>query len=337
MSIDILKEELKTEKIRNLYLFYGEEEFLKKHYFDSIEKIVLKDDVTGLNKTVIDGKVDIQKIYEACETLPAFLERKLVLVKNSGLFKPKKDSAKKGTKDEFLEYLQTLPPYNCLIFYEESIDKRIKLVDAIKKNGLIVEFPHQKQNDIVKWACKIFKSHKKQIDTEAVSFLIETSEPGMTEILNEINKLLLFAGEKSTIEIDDIKKVCTKSVKSRIFDLTDAIAEKNINLALKLLNDMVILKEPMSKILFMIARQLRQILEMKLLILEGLGAKEASSHMGITPYIGNKILKQTKIFTVDALKEAVQEALDLDLSIKTGKINDRIAAEMLIFKLSEKT
>jgi DNA polymerase-3 subunit delta len=91
----------------------------------------------------------------------------------------------------------------------------------------------------------------------------------MNEILNEINKLVSYSGNREKIGILDVRKVCTKSIKSRIFDLTDAVAEKNRTKAFKILEDMVILKEPMPRILFMITRQLRHVLEMKLLIMLG--------------------------------------------------------------------
>lgn len=335
MSVDKLKEEIKNKSFNSLYLFYGEEDYLKKFYLSSIEKIILAEDQTGLNKIVIDGKVEVQKIIEACETMPVFCEKKLVIVKNSGMFKPKKEgSGKQNTKDDLLDYLEEVPSYTCLIFFEEGIDKRLKIVDVVKKKGLIVEFPFQKQPELVKWVVKAVKSNSKEIDTDTASYLIDISEPGMTEILNEINKVILFLGDRTKVTVDDIKKVCTKSVKSRIFDLTDAIAEKNANTALKLLNDMIILKEPLPKILFMIARQLRHTLEMKLLCSSGMGIKEACSKMGITPYVGNKILKQANSFSKDKLTAAIKEALELDLSIKTGRINDRTAAELLICNLA---
>ncbi|MCX7921923.1 MAG: DNA polymerase III subunit delta [Clostridia bacterium] len=343
MSIDILKDDLKKNNLRSLYLFYGPEDYLKKYYTEGIEKQLLTEDMKTLNKIVLEGKVDVRKITDNCETMPVFSERKVVIVKNSGIFKSKKKSDEaegkgksKGQNDELVSYLQNVPDYNCLIFYEEEIDKRMKAVDAIKKNGLIVEFAYQKPPELVKWVVKVFKSHKKEVDPMTAAQLIDISEQGMTEILNEINKLTLYLGDRTKVTGADIEKVCTKSVKSRIFDLTDAVAEKNASKALILLNDMIILKEPMPKILFMLARQFRQVLEMKLLGEDGLNSGEAASKMGITPYAAGKILKQAKSFTVDMLKEAVEACLEFDVAIKTGKMNDRIAAELLIARFSTK-
>lgn len=335
MSIDVLKEDLKNNKLKNLYLFYGQEEFLKKYYIDSIEKDILQNDLSSLNKIVLEGKFDMQKLEDACETMPVFSERKLVLVKNSGLFKSGKDGAKQqSVKDNLLNYLKNVPSYTVLVFYEEEIDKRLKTVDAVKKNGLIVEFSFQKPAELVKWVMKVFKSYKKEIGMDVASYLIEICEQGMTEILNEVKKLVMFVGERNNITIEDIDKVCTKSVKSKIFDLTDAVAEQNLDKALSLLNDMIMIKEPLPKILFMITRQLRHVLEMKLLCKEGMSVKEASAKIGIAPFAGGKVANQAKSFSEEKLKEGIKEAFELDLAIKTGRINDRVAAELLINKLA---
>jgi DNA polymerase III subunit delta len=325
MSIDILKEELKNKKVRNLYLFYGPEEYLKQYYINTIEDMILKADFKSLNKIIFEGKSDSKKIIDISETVPMFSDKKLIIIKNSNLLKPNKkaqddDGKGKPINDEFLSFLQNIPEYACVLFYETEIDKRMKAIDIIKKNGLIIEFPFQKPAELIKWVLKAFKSHKKEIDVLTASRLIETSEQGMNEILNEINKVVMF----------------TKSIKSRIFDLTDAIAEKNITAALKLLNDMVILKEPIPKILFMITRQLRHVLEMKLLNAKGLSGNEAATRIKVSPYAASKLQKQTKYFNIEVLKNAIEESLDLDLAIKTGKLNDRIALELLISKLAEK-
>lgn len=339
MSLDILKEDLKNNRIRTLYLFYGPEDYLKKHYTDSIEKSLLTEDLKTLNKVVLEGKAEINRILDNCETLPIFSDRKVVIVKNSGLFKPVKktgDTAKKGKpgSDELSAVLQDLPDHVCLVFYEQEIDKRIKAIDAIKKNGLVVEFAYQKPDELVKWVIKRFKASSIDIDMSTASRLVENCEQGMTEILNEMEKLSSYLGNKQKVTVQDIEKICTKSIKSRVFDLTDAIAEKNSSKALKLLNDMVVLKEPIPKILFMIARQFRQILQVKLLHNEGSNTAEIASKLGLAPFIAGKILKQAGSFTVEKLKKAMEASLEFDIALKTGKIEDMTAAELLIIEFS---
>lgn len=343
MSISILKKELKNGIIRNLYLFYGPEEYLKKYYLSSISDKLLSDDaLKEMNMMVLEGRVEVEKLKDYCMALPMFSENKIVIVKNSGLFKSQrksreedsKSSGGKGRKDELSEFLEDVPSYTCLVFLEDEIDKRLKAAGVIKKHGLMVEFDYQKPADLAKWVVKAFEASKKKIDILTASMLVENSERGMTEILNEVNKVILYVGDRRQITGEDIEKVCTKSIKSMIFDLTDAAAERDSSKALKLLNDMIALKEPVPKIFFMLARQLRLVLQMKLLMEEGMSINEAISRMSLSPYAARKIAKQTDGFSVDALKDALKECLMLDEAVKSGKLGDRAAVELLIAKMS---
>lgn len=339
MSVDLLKEDIKNKKIRNIYLFYGVEEYLKKYYTDTIEKILVNEDMKTLNVITLEGKIEDRKVIEACETMPVFSERKVVVVKNSGFFKSKKKSGEQVREEtpqnkELETYLRNIPDHVCLIFYETEINKNLKILNVIKNNGLIVEFPFQKPADLVKWVVKVFRSYGKDIGNIAASRLVDSCEQAMNDILNEIEKVVLYIGDRTKVTENDVEIICTKSIKSRIFDLTDAIVEKNGIRALKFLDDMLALKEPVLKIFYMITRQFRQILEMKLLMEEGMGSVEAASRMGVTAYTAGKLSKQARNFTVKKLKDALEESLMLDAAIKNGRLEDRTAVELLIAKFA---
>lgn len=338
MSEALLKKAIKDKEIGSLYLFYGPEEYLKRNYTDYIEANLLSDDFKLLNKVVLEGKASPSAIIDNCETLPVFSDKRMVIVKNSGLFKGKKkaeEADKKGkANDSLAQFLQNVPEHACLIFIETEIDKRIKYVDLIKKNGLIVEFDYRKPEELAAWVIKRVKAGNHEVDLKTAAQLVEYCEPGMDDISNEINKLCAYAGDRQKISLTDIKKVCTKSVKSRVFDLTDAIAAKQCAKALTLLNDMVVLKEPMPKVMYMIARQFRQLLQVKLLSLEGATQAEITSRLKLPPYFSGKILKQAQRFSLEKLESAISTGLELDLAIKTGKMEDKAAIELMIAGMS---
>ena len=338
MSEELLKKAIKNKDIGNLYFFYGPEEYLKRNYTEYIEKNLLTEEFKLLNKVVLEGKTSPSAIIDNCETLPVFSERKLVVVKNSGIFKGKKKAEETGKKgkqeDELAQFLQNVPKHACLIFIETEIDKRIKYVDLIKKNGLIVEFDYRKPEELTSWVIKRMKAGEHEIDLNTAAQLVEYCEPGMDDVTNEIAKLCAYSGDRQKITMADIKKVCTKSVKSRVFDLTDAIAAKQCARALLLLNDMVVLKEPMPKVMYMIARQFRQLLQVKLLSREGATQAEITSRLKLSPYFSGKILKQAQSFTLEKLEAAISTGLELDIAIKTGKLGDRAAVELMITNMS---
>jgi len=339
MSISILKQEVKSKKFRKLYLFYGPEDYLKNHYLHCIEDSLVDDNLKMLNRIVLEGKVDVTEISDNCETMPVFSEKKVVIVKNSGMFKQKgkSEGSKRGKntqENELISCMESIPEYTCLIFYEEDVDKKLKAVKYVESHGLLVEFPYQKHDDLIRWVINHFKSNQKSIDPLLASQLIESCDQGMREIKNEIDKIIMYMGDRREATARDIESVCSRSIKGRIFDLTDAIAERNCAKALKVLNDMIILKEPLPLILFMITKQFRQILEMKLLVSEGMSSKEAASKMGLSPYVAGKVMKQIKGFSTDELKRAINQCMEMDVAIKNGRINDRIATELLIAEFS---
>ncbi|PYG87416.1 DNA polymerase III delta subunit [Ruminiclostridium sufflavum DSM 19573] len=336
MSIDILKKQIKENKLQNIYLFHGAEEYLIKYYINAVQSLIVSEENSELNYIFFDGKTEEAAIIANCETMPIFSDKKLVVIKNSGLFKARKgdndggSSGKKAAKDTFSAYLENMPPYTCLIMVETAIDKRLKLVGTIKKYGLIVEFDFQKPADLVKWVTKVFGSYKKSIDRMAASYLVENSDYSMTELLNEIEKVVNFVGQRSEIVIKDIEEVCSKSIKSRIFDLTDAISEGNISKALNFLNDMAALKEPMQKVLFMIIRQIRMLYRIKLMRQKGMREDLVSKQLGLTPYVASKVMNISKSLDISVLEGAMYYSLELDEAIKTGRISDRVAIELLI-------
>ncbi|EGD48515.1 DNA polymerase III, delta subunit [Ruminiclostridium papyrosolvens DSM 2782] len=337
MSFDILKKELKENKLQNVYLFYGQEDYLIKYYMNAIGNLIVDEETKDLNYIYLEGKKDTNTLIENCETMPVFCDKKLVISRNSGYFKSKKGggegSDKKSENNKLADYIENMPPYTCLIFVEQEVDKRIKLVNTIKKKGLVVEFDYQKPADLVKWVVKVFKSHKKTIDTIAASYIVENSEYSMVELLNEIDKIVNFTGEIQNISIDDVKSVCTTTIKSRIFDLTDAVAEGNISKALMLLNDMAFLKEPMQKIMYMIVRQIRMVYRMKLLKQQGMREDAAAKQMGLTPFVASKVLGLSRNMEIGVLEKAMYYSLELDESVKTGKMTDRTAIELLIVSM----
>lgn len=338
MSEALLKKAIKDKKIGNLYLFYGCEEYLKRNYIEYIEKNLLNEDTKLLNKAVLEDRVTVSAIIDNCETLPLFSDRRMVVVKNSGLFKSKK--AKSGSKkakgdDELTLFLKNVPEHACLIFCEADVDKRTKAVDIIKEHGLIVEFDFRKPEELATWVIKMTKNQGCEIDLRTAAQLVEYCESGMDDLLNEINKLCAYTADKKRITEDDIIRVCTRSVKSRIFDLTDAIAKMQSATALSILDDMIAIKEPIPKIIFLIAKQFRQMLQINLMLKEGASKDSIISALNLNRYFAGKTIGQAQMFPIKKLEQAIETGLTLDLAIKTGRLKERAAVELMITEMSK--
>lgn len=326
----ILWNQIKSGEIGTLYLFYGPEEYLKRNYTKQIEKTLLAEEFLLMNRIVLNGIANSSAVIDNCRTLPVFSDRKVVIVKNSGFFK----GAKKAAGEDLIDFLKDIPEYVCLIFIEEEIDKRVKLVDLIKTKGLIVEFDYKKPDELARWVIKRLKELGCEADPKTAAMIVEYCESGMDDILNELKKLCAYTGERKIITEQDVEEVCTKSVRSRVFDLTDAIGARQTVKALSLLNDMDVLKEPMPRVMYMIIRQFRQLIQVKLLTKDGAAEAQVAAHFRVPPFIAGKLIRQARSFSMDKLERAVSTCLELDLAVKTGQLRDKAAVELLITGLS---
>jgi DNA polymerase-3 subunit delta len=360
----MLWKSIKENRIGRLYLFFGAEEYLIRNYCEHIEKALLGEEFKILNKSVLSGKVAPAQIIENCRTFPVFCDRRLVMVRDSGLFSSGKRSsdaeeaaadpgntddsgktaAKPGKKakgirgggrdeDDLAQFLQDLPEHICLVFIEKEIDRRLKYVDIIEKHGLVVRFDYKKPDELADWVIKRLREMQHDASPRTAAMIVDYCEPAMDDIFNELKKLCAYAGERKIINEQDVTKVCTRSVKSRIFDLTDALAAKQSRTALSILNDMAALREPMPRVTFMIARQFRQLIQAKLMVQEGAGKSEIASFFKVPPFIAEKIIRQAGRFNMDNLRKAVETGLELDLAVKNGRLKDKAAIELFITSL----
>ncbi|MEN8906073.1 MAG: DNA polymerase III subunit delta [Clostridiales bacterium] len=332
MSIDYLKNDIKYKKFKNVYLLYGPEIYLKEYYLNILSKETINKEMEVFNKIKLEGNVLESDIIDICNTYPIMSEKKLVIIKNSTIFKAK---SKDRNIDKLKDFIKDLPEYIIIVFYEEAIDNRSAIVKSIKKKGLVVEFNYREPKELVKWITKAFKNYGKKIEYDIAQMLISYCEPGMNEILNEISKITLYIDKRQEVCAEDIELICIKSIKSRIFDLVDAVAVKDIKTSFRLLNDMINVGEQAQKIFILISKQFINMLKIKQLSNNGLRIDEISQKIKMNPYIIKKIFKQIEKFKIENLENSIKFFEEMDIMIKSGKIKDRTALELIVTNMSK--
>lgn len=357
-SLDKLKQQLKNKSPAKVYLFHGDEPFLIDYYIGDLKKLILEGDNESLNLSIFEGNINIDDIIDACDTFPIFAERKLVIVKNSGLFysKSKKNTAssndedtseeddlkpekepqlKNKPQDALIEYISDIPDTTCLIFIESQADKRLKIYKQVAAHGLSLEFNRNKPAELVPWVAKGVKSVNKTISLEAANYLVNISEPDMYTLRNEIFKLASYVGERNEITLDDVKLMAIPTIKSVIFDLLNAVAKKDTAKSLNILNDIITLKEPEQKILAMLSKQTGEILKLKLLIEDRATQNQISQYFqGKHPYALKIMTEQAYGMSVEYLKNILKNCMEAEENYKKGLIEPKLALELLLEKIS---
>lgn len=325
---------IKEKDFNRLYVIYGEEEYLKDFYINALKKSVLGEE--DFNYFRVDGKPVERELKDMCEELPMFGEKKVIVVRNSGLFKgtKKKDigesEEEESTEVNTYEFLADLPEYCCLIFRESEADKRMKLYKFAQKNGIMFESTRQNAEIIIKVLQKKANLGRRDIIPAAINLMINGMGNDITMLLGELEKLILFTGDGQTITEKHVREVCELSHQSKIFELTDAIAEGNREKALTMLEALLSSREPSQLILVMIGRQFLQLYNVKQMQEMSATQAEINEKLGVPEFVARKLANQAKNYTLKQLKKRIECALDMDEAIKNGQMKDIMALELLV-------
>ena len=158
----------------------------------------------------------------------------------------------------------------------------------------------------------------------------------MENILGELEKVFCYALERDTITKEDIDAVCVTQITNHIFEMVDAVAAGNQQKALDLYYDLLALKEPPMRILFLLARQFNLLLQVKELQRLGCDQKTISSRTGLQSFVVRNYTGCTGRYTTAQLRQAVEDFTQTEEDVKTGRLSDVLSGELLIVKYARK-
>lgn len=321
-----LNEDLKTGKFKQIYLLYGEEAYLKKQYKERFIKAMLPEGDT-MNYAYYEGKnTDIKEVIDLAETLPFFAERRLIVFENTGFFK--------SAGADLAGYIGDMPDTTYFIFIESEVDKRSRLYKAVKAKGHIVELGVQDENTLRRWVQGLVKKEHKTMEPGDIVYFLNKVGTDMENITKELEKLVCYAMDRDALTREDIDAVCVTQITSHIFEMVNAVAEKNQRKALDLYYELLALKEPPMRILFLLTREYRILFHVKALLKQGYGRKEIASKAGLHPFAAGRYMDQAKRFHTRELRAAIEEGADIEQRVKTGLLTDHLAVELFLVKHS---
>lgn len=322
-----IDEHIKTGQFQNAYLLFGDEDYLKKKYRDNLIKALLPEGDT-MNFAKFEGKdISVGEVIDLAETLPFFADRRVILISDSGFFK--------SSQEQLAEYLSEIQETTFFIFVESEVDKRSKTYKAVSKSGAAINFSMPDEQMLTTWMVKRIKLAGKTISREAWQEFFERTNDSMDHMDKEMEKLLSYTLDKDSISLEDVEAICTKQVQTKIFDMIGFIASKNLPKAMELCHDMLAAKERPIGILALIIRQFDQMYLLKDMASTGMNTSTIASKLGIGDFIVKKNLRLARNFTMEQIRQLLEDAADLDMRAKTGLINDRMAVELLMMKYSK--
>ena len=321
-----LNEDIKLGQFKQIYLLYGEEAYLKKQYKDKLTKAILPDGDT-VNYAYYEGKgINPAELIDLAETMPFFAERRLIVIENSGFFK--------SATPELADYMKNMPDTVCFLFVENEVDKRGKMYKAAKDKGRIVELGRQDEKTLLYWIASNVKREGRQIKESTARYLVSKTGTDMENLEKEMEKLFSYTLGRNEITVQDIDDICTTQITNKIFEMVEAVAVKQQKKALDYYYDLLALKEPPMRILYLLARQFKLLLEVKDLCGKGYEKSQIAKTVGLHPFVAGKYIQQCRTFSREELRSIMEEAVNAEEMVKTGRLNDVMSVELFIVKYS---
>ncbi|MBE5969662.1 MAG: DNA polymerase III subunit delta [Lachnospiraceae bacterium] len=335
-----INEDIKNSSFEGIYLLYGEEAYLKNQYKNKLKDAIVGDD--GMNYSYFEGDLNYEELEDMVVTMPFFADKRLIVIDNSKAFKAKKKDDEGADKDKKSEHplekiLDKKIEEVVIVFVEEDVDLRSRLVKRIQKEGYICKLDAQDESVLCKWVQMKVAEKNCNISPAIANYLIECVSTNMENLINEIDKLCAYVDDKKDISKDDIDKLCVKNLNTVVFAITNNMMEKNVKKVLKIFNDLLAEREQPMRILYLLSNQFNIIYQISCLKESGLSPAQIAGKLNIKEARVKVNLPFTKNFSKKTLKAALDDFCDYEEKVKTGRIDEVVGLESLLVKYSSKT
>jgi DNA polymerase-3 subunit delta len=335
--------ELKSGRIRPVYLLYGEETYLTRQIEKILVEMVLNPDERETCLTVLENDPSPAYLAGLIETAPFFGGRNVIIIRETSLFKPRKGAAesadnnqdKDGSKDQLISMMQNIPDYSLVIFTTAGkTDKRRKLYKVIEQQGAVVELSPPKAKEARMWVTEKLEALSKKMAPDAMEYFLGilsmTPKISIGMIHHELDKIAVYVGVNRTITLRDLTDIMASLPEVNIFEMTEALSRKDIKIALQLLRTQLSAGEPPIKIVGLLAFHVRRIWQVKELANTGKGSKDIGDALTIHSFIAERMLRQSRNFSVKQLKEAILQLAAADRALKNGRASSSLLEKIII-------
>lgn len=329
--------EIKQGRISPLYLCYGTEKYQIQEFVGLLQDKLVDRNQKDFAMAVFDlAETPIEAVVEEAETLPFLVERKLIVVRDAGLFTAGKEGGKIEHKAEALQtYIGNPAEHSVIVFvvYAEKLDERKKIVKAMKASGTALSFMPLGGGELVQWVVHEVEKRGCRIGKEAAEVLIAAGGVHMAALAAEADKLCLYAGAGGTIDTAAVEQLVARSTEQNVFAMVEHIAALRLEKALGIFYELLKQREEPIKIAALIARQFRIMMQVKELGRQSYSQQQIASQLGLHPYVVKLAGEQARKFEAGRLRDILSELAELDYRMKSGGVDKVLGLELFLLKL----
>jgi len=332
-----------TKPTPTFYVLHGEDEFTRSETLADFKRRLGPPDTVDLNTMVLDGKrLTLGELHHACDAVPFLADKRLVIV--TGLLsrlsprrKQTLSEAKQKLLDDLANYLPHLPPTTRLVLVEDrSLPSKHPILKLAKQEerGYVKRFDRPDARDLPRWISKRAQKHGGDIEPRAAHRLAAVIGADLRLLDQEITKLVTYRDGEGAVTDTDVETLVPYSQDAVIFDLVDALGQRDGSTAADTLHRLISEGEHPLGLLGMIIRQFRLLIQVKTLKDKGASPRDISKTLGIHPFPARKLHRQATHFTPVQLEKVYRYLSETDIAIKTGKMDAELALDLLVAGLA---
>ncbi|MCB4790510.1 MAG: DNA polymerase III subunit delta [Elusimicrobia bacterium] len=324
-----LYNQIRSKKFAPIYIFAGEEIYLQAEALKSLNKAL---EINELNYEIFYGQQSsADTIMLAAQTIPLLSDRRFILVKDA-------QKIKTAELNKLSQYLKTPITSSCIVFlWQEKLraeNKKSNFFSTAEEFGSIIEFKPLYERDLPAWIQSRIAKSGKEIDLDAVHYLIQESGTSLTDIANEIEKLALFTGKEKRISLEDIETLSGHTKQFNLNNLGSSIESRNLKESIEITENLLNEGEAPLKVLGTIYRTIRKLLLAKSMLEENhFGYEQVRNELRIHPYYFSKFTAGLSKFTHEELKNDLSLILDTDKLLKSSSKPENMIFEELIISI----
>lgn len=325
-----LERELSAGEIGPLYLFWGEESYLREHWVGVIRKHLLPEGMADFNHKLFEGKdIDMDEVRTAVDTVPFFSDRTLVELRGLDIF------SNEPLRSAMAEIVSDVPDYCCLLVVFDLPDMKPKATTAlykeISKLGKVVEFTAQSQSKLVNWIIRRFTALGCNISHEDADYMIFYCGSLMTGLILEVDKLAAYCGPRRVTRAD-IEEVAIAVPTAIVYRMTDALSSGEHGRAAEIMAELIAMRESPIMLLSLIARQFRQLYTACLALRQGRGAEYVKELWGMrSDYPARLLINNAKLFSREKLENILKLCAKTDFEMKSnGSDNEGLLCSLFL-------
>jgi len=312
-------------------LFFGEDTFYIKN---KVKQSIREFEADDFNISTYDlDEVLLTEALNDAWTIPFISERKVVVCQNAHFLSPTKPKKMLNHNVDYLkEYLEN-PAENTLLIItvpQQKLDERLAIVKRIKKQAKVVECKLKSGQDLVAWAKRQVGNLGMTIDQDALSEFMKRVSHSTEFAFLEMRKLLLYAQSEKHIDKLMIENVITKNIEDNVYEITNAILARNHQEALRIYKDLTLYSEDPLRILGIIIRKYREMLETKMVLETNQEPNAVQNYFNVSSGRAYYMMQNAKSVPTEKIKLHLKHLEKLDYHIKTGRIDKKMALELFI-------